>query len=49
MIYYFILFYIISIPLASYILLKNENDDILYEALEDFFNQIGPNKDLELE
>jgi len=44
--YYFILFYCISIPIGSYIMLKDEKDNKLFEALEQFFNHIGPSIEL---
>lgn len=47
MFYYILLFYIISIPISSYILLKNDDEDYLFEAFEDFFNQMGPSIKLE--
>lgn len=47
MTFYIILFYIISIPIASYIMFKDEKDNTLFEALEDFFNQIGPGVELD--
>jgi len=56
MLYYVILFYVFTIPIASYLLLKYDDDDVngnkyelLFEAIEDFYDQIGPGIELEQE
>ncbi len=46
MLFYLSLFYIIVIPIGSYIILKDERDNFLFDALEDFFNMIGPSIEL---